>query len=186
MKNIRIFWVWGIVLGMVVMGGCDRSDQKKLSREEINTTLKSIGFQVYKEPVPVEEQLLKLVQIESDQPSIRLINFWATWCMPCRQEIPALQKLEQKIAGESFQLITINLDENSAVADKFIKKKKIDFLVIKDISQIISKKFGVRQLPTAFLLDKQNRVLGTVIGAVEWNEKETLSFMKRLSQSVLN
>lgn len=162
---------------------CHTSDQSDLSPEEIKVALQAMGFHVYQEPVPVEMQLLKLVQVDPNVPAIRLVNFWATWCLPCRKEIPALQKLEQHLKKYPFQLITINLDENPKLADQFIEKNKVMFSVIKDSSLSISQKFGVRQLPSAFLLDKKNRVLGRVIGAVEWDQKEVFSLMKRLSQT---
>lgn len=171
-----------VIVAALLGAGCDSSENGKMSGEEINTTLRSFGFRIYQEPVMVEEKLLEAIRIKGEEPAVRLVNFWATWCLPCRKELPSLQRMKDKMKGERFKVVTVSMDKNVKAADKFIQTKKLDFTVVKDVSHMIGQKFGVRQLPTAFLLNKNNEVLATLVGSIEWDEEKMVSFLKKLSR----
>jgi thiol-disulfide isomerase/thioredoxin len=85
-----------------------------------------------------------------------LMTFWASWCGPCREELPALQKLSAELADEDFALVTINVDQNAAVGARFLKRYDIDVPTYRMDRRILNQ-LGVSSLPTNVLLDREGR-----------------------------
>ena len=85
-----------------------------------------------------------------------LMTFWASWCGPCRQELPELQKLSEELADEGFELVTINTDQSAVNGARFLKKYNIDVPVYR-IDRATQMALGVRSLPTNLLLDREGR-----------------------------
>jgi len=95
-----------------------------------------------------------------------LINFWATWCPPCRREMPALEKLYNTLADEGFAVLAINQWEDSDHVFAYMGDLNVfpSFPILFDPESRISAEFGVKGLPTSFLLDKQGRVVYRAVG----------------------
>ncbi len=85
-----------------------------------------------------------------------LLTFWASWCGPCRQELPELQKLSAELAETGFALVTINLDQSAIVGARFLQKYNIDVPVYR-MDQRTVLRLGIESLPTNVLLDREGR-----------------------------
>jgi thioredoxin-like negative regulator of GroEL len=96
------------------------------------------------------------LDIESFRGRPMLMTFWASWCGPCRQELPELQKLATELADTGFALVTINMDTSAVVGARFLKKYNIDVPVYR-MDQRTLMSLGVRSLPTNMLLDPEGR-----------------------------
>jgi peroxiredoxin/outer membrane lipoprotein-sorting protein len=86
-----------------------------------------------------------------------LINFWATWCPPCRAELPDISKLHQKYAGSDTVILTVN-NEGGAIAKNYVKDKKLSLAVLNDTKRQVSKLYGIRAIPTVLVVDKKGVV----------------------------
>ena len=86
------------------------------------------------------------------------LDFWASWCAPCRTSFPLLNKLHQKLKTQGFEVVAINLDEDRADAEKFLNKLPVDFTVLRDAKGEWSDQFVVESMPTSFIIDKQGVV----------------------------
>jgi len=86
------------------------------------------------------------------------LDFWASWCAPCRTSFPLLNKLHQKLKTQGFEVVAINLDEDKADAEKFLQKLPVDFTVLRDAKGEWSDQFAVEAMPTSFIIDKQGVV----------------------------
>jgi thiol-disulfide isomerase/thioredoxin len=96
------------------------------------------------------------LDIESFRGRPMLMTFWASWCGPCRRELPELQKLAAELADTGFALVTINMDSSAVVGARFLKKYNLDIPVYRmDPSTLMT--LGVRSLPTNMLLDPEGR-----------------------------
>jgi cytochrome c biogenesis protein CcmG/thiol:disulfide interchange protein DsbE len=105
-------------------------------------------------------------KLTDNRGKVMLVNFWATWCAPCRRETPELVRIHEKYAGRGFSVVGISLDENPAsVVPGFIEKFKMTYPVLYPTPD-----FGmaaeVQSLPTTLLLDRQGRIARTYLGAV--------------------
>jgi thiol-disulfide isomerase/thioredoxin len=96
---------------------------------------------------------------------VRIIDFWATWCAPCREEIPHFKELYQKYGDKGFVLIAISMDEEGAkVVRPFVEAEKIPYLNLVGNDDVAEAFGGIVGLPTAFVIDRDNRIVATYVG----------------------
>jgi thiol-disulfide isomerase/thioredoxin len=93
-----------------------------------------------------------------------MIDFWASWCEPCKESFPAMNDLQKKYGGQGLEVIAINVDENKADMDAFLKKHAATFTVVRDASQKLVDKAGIGTMPTSFFLDRDGKVRFTHSG----------------------
>jgi thiol-disulfide isomerase/thioredoxin len=112
-----------------------------------------------------------------------LLNVWATWCVPCRQEMPALARLQQKLGGPEFEVVALSVDSAGADAVKrFFTELGIDTLkVYVDRSFQTSAALSVVGIPTTVLIDPRGREVGRVVGPADWDGTEALNAIRRLA-----
>ena len=87
-----------------------------------------------------------------------MINFWASWCGPCRQEFPALDQIYAKYKPMGFTLVGINVESAKADAERFLGTQKVSFPILFDPQNTVSGNYGVKAMPTTVLVDRQGRV----------------------------
>ena len=87
-----------------------------------------------------------------------MINFWASWCGPCRQEFPALDQIYSKYKPMGFQMIAINVESEKADAERFLGKTPVSFPILFDPDNKVSGNYGVNAMPTTFLVDREGRL----------------------------
>lgn len=97
-----------------------------------------------------------------------LLNFWATWCEPCRDEMASMQKLQEKLAGRPFVVLLVNYGEARARVADFVKREAIAFPTLLDPNQKAPRAWRVRVLPSSFLIGPDGRVRYSVIGEIDW------------------
>ncbi len=103
---------------------------------------------------------------------VTLINFWATWCPPCIEEIPSLNRLKEKMKGKSFEIISINYAEEKEKIDKFMQQIKIDFPVLLDKDGNYANQWNVVSYPSTFIIDTNGHIAYGVNAAIEWDSDE--------------
>ncbi|SEM17060.1 Peroxiredoxin [Mesobacillus persicus] len=99
-----------------------------------------------------------------------IINFWATWCPPCKAEMPAMQKLYERVNGQ-FDLLAINIDPKNDVAG-FVNDNRITFPVLLDESGKINESYSILSVPTTFLVDEKGIIVKKHIGAMTLDQME--------------
>lgn len=109
-----------------------------------------------------------------------LVNFWASWCPPCIYEMPKLQKLKTHFADRPFEVLTINVGEKKYKVRKFSKIINLDLPVLLDTTSNIFKNWGLKTLPTSFLIDSDGQVRYQVRGDPGWENKETIALIKNI------
>jgi len=111
-----------------------------------------------------------------------LLNFWATWCPPCRVEMPSMQTLYDQLKNLPFTIYAISVGESKNTVSKFIAETKYTFPVYLDPSNRLAGQFASRGIPTSYLLDKQGRAIGGVIGAKMYDSPEMIALMRSLAE----
>ena len=109
-----------------------------------------------------------------------LLNIWATWCSPCRKEMPTLDRLQAALGGDDFEVVPLSIDRGGAErVKKFYTEIGVQHLAIYvDSSRKVEAGLDTVGLPTTLLIDRQGRELGRVSGGAEWNAPETVAFLK--------
>lgn len=98
------------------------------------------------------------IKLSEELGNVVLINFWATWCGPCRQEMPELEKLHTRYEAAGFQTLGVNVEEDSAAAVALAKKLGVSFPVLFDTASTVSELYQVRAMPTTVLVDRNGKV----------------------------
>jgi len=109
-----------------------------------------------------------------------LLNFWATWCEPCRDELASINKLQEKLAGKPFVVLLINYGEARARVADFVKRESIAFPILLDPNQDASKAWRVRVLPSSFLVGPDGHVRYKVIGEIDWAQADAVEIVQSL------
>ncbi len=128
--------------------------------------------------------------LAQERGKVVLLNFWATWCIPCRTEMPELQSLADELQGESFTLFTIDLQEDAATITPFRRELGLRLPVLLDEDGEVTRSYGVRALPATFLIDRngvlrQQRLGPLSPGGVEtaWSRAWIADRVRALLQS---
>ncbi|NOX19787.1 MAG: TlpA family protein disulfide reductase [Nitrospirae bacterium] len=108
-----------------------------------------------------------------------LLNFWATWCPPCREEIPSLNKLMSQYQDKGLVIIGVSSDSSYKRLKAFARKYKINFIVLHDATITVTRKYKVFSLPTTFLINKRGRIVQKFIGAYDWTSAEVIDLIKK-------
>jgi len=121
---------------------------------------------------------LKLTDLKG---KVVFLNFWATWCPPCREEIPSMMKLNRTMAGKPFQMVAISIDEGGKPAiESFFKESGFSLPAYLDASGASSKSYGITGVPETFIIDKKGILVKKIIGGFAWDSPEAVSFLEGL------
>jgi thiol-disulfide isomerase/thioredoxin len=112
-----------------------------------------------------------------------LVNFWATWCGPCKEEMPALARLQQQLDPTRFTLLTITTDLQRQGITHFLSQLGVSLPVLFDEDQEVSRAFMVRGLPTTVVIARDGTLVGRAIGPRAWDSPESLAVMRQMMES---
>jgi len=113
---------------------------------------------------------------------IRVVNFWATWCFPCREEMPTLDALQASLGGDDFAVMAIATGfNNRAGIEQFLTDAEVTHLpILLDSDSSLGTAFGVIGLPLTVILDREGREIARLTGGAEWNSESAVSIMNSL------
>jgi thiol-disulfide isomerase/thioredoxin len=111
-----------------------------------------------------------------------LINFWATWCPPCRRELPSMEAVHQALGGEGFAVIAVNQWESPDLVFVFLGQLDTfpTFPILFDPTSAVAEAFGVRGLPTSYILDREGRIVYRAVGGREFDHPEIVAKIREL------
>ncbi len=113
---------------------------------------------------------------------IILLNVWATWCPPCRKEMPTLDRLQSKIGGPDFEVVALSIDQGPQslyLVQEFYRQSGVESLgIYMDPSGDASRDLAVAGLPTTLLIDREGREIGRKIGPAEWDSPEIIALIR--------
>jgi peroxiredoxin len=107
------------------------------------------------------------------------LNFWATWCPPCREEMPSMERLYAKLPKEKFEMIALFNKDDPAAVKNFVTKLGITFPILSDEYNFAGTKYGLTGLPETFIIDKQGVIQEKYIGSVEWDSPEIVDMLMK-------
>jgi|TARA_B110000444_G_scaffold86050_1_gene81341 thiol-disulfide isomerase/thioredoxin len=132
------------------------------------------------EDVIFKDKNQKNVNLVDYKGKLLILNFWATWCAPCKEEMPSLDNLQANIDLNNLKIFPINIgQENLSKSELFFKELNIENLDIYFDSPItLAKKFSLRGVPTTILFNKEGKEFAKIIGSIDFNDKEFIDWLK--------
>jgi peroxiredoxin len=122
----------------------------------------------------------KEVKLEDHRGKIVFLNFWATWCRPCRTEMPSMEKLYNEFKNRDFIILAVDLQEGTRKVRAFKERFKLNFPILLDSDGSVGSKYGVISIPTTYLIDREGYVIGGALGARDWASKEAFELINQL------
>ena len=119
----------------------------------------------------------KMVSLSDYQGKVVLVNIWATWCPPCVDEMPSMEKLYRKFKKQNFEILAVSIDESGhkAVAP-FMKKNGLTFPALIDSDGTIKSAYRITAIPESFIIDKQGILVKKIVGPLDWADPQVFRF----------
>ena len=123
------------------------------------------------------------VSLSDFRGKVVLVNIWATWCPPCRDEMPSMQKLYERFKGENFELLAVSIDaEGHKAVAPFMRKMNLTFPALLDPKEKIRSLYQITGVPESFIIDKNGILVQRIIGPLDWSTPKVFSFFENLLQ----
>jgi peroxiredoxin len=121
------------------------------------------------------------VELKDFKGKVIFLNFWATWCGPCKEEMPSMETLYQQFKENNFVFLTISVDyEGIKTVKNFIERNLYTFPVLLDPKCETLERFNVKGIPTTIIIDKKGKMIGRAIGPRNWKNPEFILLLKML------
>ena len=150
-----------------------------IEKPDIKNLVLTKNLKIY-EDVIFKDANQQDIDLRNYKGKMTLLNFWATWCAPCKEEMPSLDNLQEKIGLKNLKIFPINISQESlSRTESFFKELNIKNLAIYfDAPITLAKKFSLRGVPTSIIFDKHGKEIARIIGSINFNDEEFINWMK--------
>jgi cytochrome c biogenesis protein CcmG, thiol:disulfide interchange protein DsbE len=109
-----------------------------------------------------------------------VLNFWATWCAPCVEEVPSLNQFARDMAGSGVVVLGVSVDQNEKTYRNFLQRAHISFMTARDPHAKISSDYGTFKYPESYVINSQGKVVLKVVGQANWTDPDMMRYVKTL------
>ncbi|HUD67409.1 MAG TPA: TlpA disulfide reductase family protein [Candidatus Sulfotelmatobacter sp.] len=120
------------------------------------------------------------IELSQFRGQVLVLNFWATWCPPCNEELPSLMSMQERTRARGVVVLGISIDVDGDAYHRFLKQHGVNFLTVRDPEEKISGRYGTHGWPETFIIDRQGVMRRKVVGPINWNSPEVMEFLSRL------
>jgi cytochrome c biogenesis protein CcmG/thiol:disulfide interchange protein DsbE len=120
------------------------------------------------------------VSLDQFRGQVLVLNFWATWCPPCVEELPSLMTLQERLRGRGITVLGVSIDVDDDAYHRFLKLHNINFLTVRDPDEKVAHMYGTSGWPETYIIDRQGVMRRKFVGPVDWNSPEVIQFLSRL------
>ena len=122
----------------------------------------------------------KTVALHDFKGDVVVLNFWATWCPPCVEEVPSLVEMQKQLAPKGVKVFGVSVDVDQKAYERFLKEYQIDFLTVRDPQKRTPTLYGTFGWPETYIIDRKGVVRRKFIGAVDWTQPDIKSYIEGL------
>lgn len=122
----------------------------------------------------------RAVALHDFRGKVVVLNFWATWCPPCVEEMPSLVQMQSRLKDKGVTVLAVSVDVDETAYKKFLKDHGVDLLAVRDPNQKSNALYGTFKFPETYVIDRDGKVRRKFIGAIDWNQPEIVSYLSRM------
>jgi thiol-disulfide isomerase/thioredoxin len=153
--------------------------------ESVKTAFSKARLPLYREKRPAPDFTLKLlngssVTLSRLRGKVVFLNFWATWCPPCRAEMPSMEALYQRFRDQDIEFLAVDIMEKDAAVAEFFRTYRLSFPAAIDSTSSVSGDYGIQAIPTTFVLDRDGKLILSAVGGRDWNSQAIISAFEEL------
>lgn len=178
-----------IAVLLVVWGTASQVLRADPVAAEVAKAFAEAGLPVLKDSVRPIEFTLPLLDNGTEQKlsalkgKVVFLNFWATWCGPCRTEMPSMETLYRKYKERGLDILAVNSQEQQRNVASFIKTNKLSFPVALDRSGEVSMRYGVQAIPTTYIIGRDGKIVSRITGSLSWDNPKIFAAFEALLNS---
>jgi thiol-disulfide isomerase/thioredoxin len=157
----------------------------KIIPPDVRAAFVKADLPVLRSPVPISNFTVPLlngknVTLGALKGKVVFLNFWATWCPPCRQEMPSMETLYQHFKNSDLEFLAVDIQESKDDVAAFMEKYGLSFPAALDSSGDISSRYGIRSIPTTFIINRDGLILVSTVGGRNWDTPEMFAAFETL------
>lgn len=119
----------------------------------------------------------RLYRLSDFRGKVVFLNVWATWCTPCRLEMPSMEALYRRLKGSDFVMLAVSADDGAAPVQAFVEQTGLTFPILIDSKGIVSSRYGLTGYPETFIIDRQGNVVEHIVGPENWDSERSYRFV---------
>jgi len=175
-KNFIFVLFFGLLFTIAACGETLQNEIRQVGLQPVKTGTKLIDF-------TLESLDGDMIKLSSHKGKVVFLNFWATWCPPCKEEMPSMQKLYDHFKDQGLEMIAVDLQEDKTAVRKFFDEYNLTFTAALDKNGRVGSQYGARNIPTMYIIDRDGFVIAGVIGGKDWYTPEMIGFFESLLKS---
>ncbi len=117
----------------------------------------------------------KKIELKDYRGKVVFLNFWATWCLTCEEEMPSMENLRQKLKGKPFEILAVSIDKEEELVAPYMKKFGLTFPALLDPKSKVAKLYRTTGVPETFVVDKNGFIIHKAIGPRKWDTEESIN-----------
>ena len=165
------------------LGGCSHKEKRDAPAPE--DYFKKLGIEKAEKRISapdfvLEEPSGKRIHLRDLRGRLVFLNFWATWCVPCREEMPAMETLHREFGAKGLEVLAVNYRESKEEMRKFLDELGLSFTSLLDQQGKVSEQYGAWSLPLSYIIDRNGEFVGKSIGSRDWQSAAGLAFFRGL------
>jgi thiol-disulfide isomerase/thioredoxin len=182
MKKIFIVLIVTCAITVGVFG------QNKKIPDAVVKAFEEAGIQVAAEGIEPINFILPLldgtrISLSQYNGKVVFLNFWATWCGPCRSEMPSMEAVYQKLKNRGFEILAVNLGESKNEVSAFMNEYKLNFPAVLDERGTTGNYYNIQAIPTTYIIDKRGLIIARMVGSINWNTPKIISALESALQN---
>jgi cytochrome c biogenesis protein CcmG, thiol:disulfide interchange protein DsbE len=120
------------------------------------------------------------VSLNQFRGQVVVLNFWATWCPPCDQELPSLIDMQDRLRGRGVMVVGVSIDVDGDAYHRFLKQRGVNFVTVRDPEQKVAAMYGTSGWPESYIIDRQGVLRRKIVGPINWDSPEVMQFLSKL------
>lgn len=161
----RFLYLGLLVLLALGLAACSGRPATEVSSEAGPEADGNVEAEKFAPDFSLEDLAGNVFRLSDTEGQVRLVDFWATWCAPCREEIPMFKDLHERYGDQGFSMVAVSMDDGPKIVREFVEEYEIPYVNLLGTEQVADDFGGVPGLPTAFLLDRDGRIVKQYFGA---------------------